>query len=119
MEAIELAVGECLAALGRYEDAFRTAYTEQGGSADALRIHTACETFDEGWSRHLAAADQSADDVEGLLAEQEIVWKRWRELMACWRRSLERPPELDPETAHAFLRSDPPRRRAVEALRRY
>ena len=97
----------------RYETTFRTAYTERGGSPESLRIHDPFDAFDETWDEYLAGADRSADDAERLLVEQEIVWQRWQELVACWRHSLEQPPELPPESAHAFLRSDLTRRRAV------
>ena len=111
--AIEVAVGDCLKALEHYESAFLMAYTEQGGPADALRIHVPYDGLDEAWDEHLAGADQSAEGVEQLLAEQEIVWKRWQELVTEWKLSLEQTPELDPEFPHAILRRDPPRRRAI------
>ncbi len=111
--AIEVAVRDCLDTLERYEAAFQKTYAEQGGPADALRIHVPHDGLDEAWDEHLAGADRSADGVEQLLAEQEIVWKRWQELVAAWKQSLEQTPELAPEFAHAILRRDPPRRRAV------
>ncbi len=116
--AIEIAVSDCLKALDRYEAAFHTSYAERGGAVEALRIHEPYEPAEEGWSEPLAAAERSAVEVEALLEEQEIVWRRWSELMAHWRHSLEHPPELPPESAHAVLRRDPPGRRAIEPLRR-
>ena len=113
MGAIEVAVGDCLKALDRYEVAFQKAYTERGGPTETLRIHAPHDGLDETWDEHLAGADRSAVDVEQLLAEQEIVWKRWQELVANWKHSLEQTPELNPEFAHAILRRDPPRRRAI------
>ena len=111
--AIEVAVGDCLKALERYEASFQKAYTEQGGPGEALQLHAAHDALDETWTRQLAGADRSAEDVEQLLAEQEIVWTRWQELVAGWKHSLEQTPELNPEHAHAHLRRDPPRSRAI------
>jgi len=111
--AIAVAVGDCLKSLDRYEAAFRTAYSERGGPVEALRIHVPHELIDEAWDEHLAGADRSAADVEQLLAEQEIVWARWQELVATWRQSLEQTPELTPESSRVEFRRDPPRRRAV------
>ena len=116
--AIEVAVADCLKALDRYEDAFRNAYAERGGAPEALRIHEPYDADDDAWDEPLAAAERSAVEAEALLEEQEIVWRRWSELMAHWRHSLEHPPELPPEKAHAELRRDPPGRRAIEPLRR-
>ncbi len=111
--AIAVAVGDCLKSLDRYEAAFQTAYSERGGPVEALRIHVPYESIDEAWDEHLAGADRSAADVEQLLAEQEIVWARWQELVASWRQSLEQTPELTPEISRVEFRRDPPRRRAV------
>lgn len=111
--AIESAVGDCLKALDDYEASFRTAYIESGGPVEALRLHIPLDTVEDAWDRQLAGADRSADDVEQLLAEQEIVWNRWQELLATWRHSLEQPPELESETDHAFFRRDPPGRRTI------
>jgi len=111
--AIEVAVADCLKALDRYEAAFRTAYAEQGGAPERLRIHEPYDVGEDAWGVPLAAAERSAVEAEALLEEQEIVWRRWCELMAHWRHSLEHPPELHPEFAHAVLRRDPPGRRAI------
>ena len=116
--AIEVAVADCLNALDRYEAAFRTAYGDHGGAADALRIHEPYDVGEEGWGEPLAKAERSAVEAEALLDEQEIVWKRWSELMAGWRHSLEHPPMLPVEIDRADLRRDPPGRRAIEPVRR-
>ena len=110
--AIEIAVGDCLKALDKYEGAFRTAYGERS-EVPALRIHVPDEGADETWSRHLDDAERSADGVEDLLREQELIWRRWQELMARWRQSLEQSPVMEPEIAHAFLRGHPAGGRTV------
>ena len=116
--AIESAVADCLKALDRYEVAFRTTYTDQGGVPEALRIHEPYDDGAEAWGEPLVAAERSAVEVEALLEEQEIVWRRWGELMARWRHSLEHPPEVPPESPHAVVRRNPPGRRAIESVRR-
>jgi len=111
--AIEAAVGDCLRSLDRYEAAFRTAYSERGGPVEALRIHVPHDAVDDAWDEHLAGADRSAGAVEDMLAEQEIVWNHWRELIARWRQSLEQSPVFAPEIDHDEFRCDPAGRRAI------
>jgi hypothetical protein len=86
---IERAIGDCLAALDRYESAFANILGPIGPTARGPEPgdNTAA------WEERLTAAGDAADAVERLLAEQEVVWGRWQAALADWRRLAGAGPE--------------------------
>lgn len=87
---VEQAVGDCLAALDRYETAFTGVLSDH--HPDRPPADPAAHDFDTAWQRRLHAATEHADPVDRLLAEHEQVWGRWCEAYSAWRRSLEQAP---------------------------
>lgn len=86
---VERAVGDCLAALGRYEGAFADVLAE---ADPPVRLHRAALEPDGDWADRTAAARARVADIEQLLDEQERAWAGWRESYLAWRRSLEQLP---------------------------
>lgn len=86
---VEQAVGDCLAALGRYEDAFADVLGEAQPSLEFRRPILEAES---DWSERTAAARAGVSDLERLLHEQEQAWASWQESYRAWRRSLEQLP---------------------------
>ncbi|MCU0705539.1 MAG: hypothetical protein MUF18_16315 [Fimbriiglobus sp.] len=89
---VEQAVGQCLAALDRYEKAFDGVLQAEGATPRAPAVATAASEPLAGWEERLTFARQHADAVEGLLAEQEAEWKAWMAKYTAWKQSLEQPP---------------------------
>lgn len=89
---VEQAVGNCLAALDRYEKAFDGVLRTGGVEPAAPVVSAASGEQIAGWEERLSYARQHADAVEALLDEQEAEWKAWQEKFTAWRRSLEQPP---------------------------
>lgn len=89
---VEQAVGNCLAALDRYEKAFDGVLRAEGGVPAAPAAATATVEQMTGWEERLGFARRHADAVEALLAEQEAEWTAWLAKYTAWRRSLEQPP---------------------------
>lgn len=89
---VELAVGHCLAALDRYEQAFDGVLRTGGVQPAAPSVAATSGEQIAGWEERLTYARQHADAVEALLDEQEAEWKAWQEKFTAWRRSLEQPP---------------------------
>jgi hypothetical protein len=87
LDEVDEAIGNCLAALERYEAKFVELLREQA-VAPGPRFERSLPDAspDVGWADRLAAAKAGADEVEQLLAEQEAVWRRWRESLAAWRQ---------------------------------
>ncbi len=86
---IESAVGNCLAALDRYESAFRTVLNPVAQSKPQA---LGKEPLDMECDRQIERAVNSAKSVEQLLNEQELVWRDWQRSYAAWRQSLEKGP---------------------------
>ena len=86
---IESAVGNCLAALDRYESAFRTVLHPV---AQAKPPVVGKEPLDLECDRQIERAVSSAKSVEQLLIEQELVWREWQSSYTAWRQSLEQSP---------------------------
>src|SRR5262245_28152961 len=92
---IERAIGDCLAALDRYEAAFAKVLGVEPGAPSANEAKESKPdngAGDPAWERKLAAAGEAADSVEKLFAEQERVWGRWRAALADWQRLAGTPP---------------------------
>ena len=86
---IESAVGNCLAALDRYESAFRTVLHPV---AETKPKTIEKEPLDSECDRQIERAVTAAKSVEQLLAEQEAVWRDWQKSYSAWRQSLEQSP---------------------------
>lgn len=86
---VDRAVGDCLAALDRYEGAFADILSEVG---PVLGVHRALVPPEGDWGERTAAARAKVADVEQLLDEQEQAWTAWQESFTAWRRSLEQLP---------------------------
>ena len=88
---VETAVGHCLAALDRYEQAFDGVLKAEGVAAAPAMAAASGERM-SGWEERLSFARRHADAVEALLDEQEAEWSAWLAKYTAWRRSLEQPP---------------------------
>ena len=88
LDEVERAVHGCLSALDRYEAKFGAVLS---GAAVPVRVPADAPPAAPRWDDCLSAATGQADAVERLLAEQELLWGRWRESFANWRRSVEQP----------------------------
>ena len=108
--AIEVAIGDCLSALERYETTFRTAYAERGGPPESLRIH---DPFDFGtFVLSGALARDRPDTARRLVQALDDAILRMRRDPAAARRAMGarlRPTERAfveryPETAHRTSR---------------
>lgn len=86
---VERAVGDCLAALDRYEGAFADVLSEVGPSVGIQRTLVPPEG---DWGDRTSAARAKVADVEQLLDEQEQAWSAWQASFTAWRRSLEQLP---------------------------
>lgn len=77
---VERSIADCLASLDRYESAFGRALAQgrPPGPPDSSPL----------WDARLAAANGVVDEVERLLDEQEVVWRRWQETLAAWHGLL-------------------------------
>jgi hypothetical protein len=89
---VEQAVGNCLAALDRYERAFDGVLKAEGTGPTAPAATAASVEQMAGWEERLGVARGQADAVEALLDEQEAEWAAWLIKYTAWRRSLEQPP---------------------------
>ena len=89
---VETAVGQCLAALDRYEKAFDGVLKAEGGPPTAPVMAVASGERMAGWEERLGFARRHADAVEALLDAQEAEWSAWLDKYTAWRRSLEQPP---------------------------
>lgn len=90
LNEVERSIGDCLAALDRYETAFARALQGQPISETVRALPDPTPE----WDAKLAGATNHADEVEQLLVEQEVVWNRWRQAFGDWQRTLK---ELPPE----------------------
>lgn len=89
---VEQSIGDCLAVLERYETAFAKVLQER--HADPLPA-APLPAPAAVWDEKLAAATRQADEVEQLLAEQEVVWSRWRHTFGHWQQMMhDLPPGL-------------------------
>lgn len=86
---VEQAVGDCLAALDRYEGAFADVLAD---ADPPVRLHRPALDPDGNWTDRTAAAVRQVRDLEHLLDEQEQAWAAWRESYTSWRRSLDQLP---------------------------
>jgi len=89
---VEQAVGNCLAALDRYEKAFDGVLRAEGVVPAAPVAASATVEQMTEWEERLGFARRHADAVEALLDEQEAEWTAWLAKYTAWRRSLEQPP---------------------------
>ena len=80
---VERSIEECLATLDRYEAAFARVLADGN-------LPVTGESSRE-WDAKLAAASETTDEVEQLLAEQDGVWNRWRETLSSWNGLIEQP----------------------------
>lgn len=85
---VEQSIGDCLAALDRYESAFAKALRAAPEAVAARPLPSPSPVWDE----KLAAATRQADEVEQLLAEQEVVWGRWRQTFGNWQQMVQELP---------------------------
>ncbi len=88
LSQVERSIGDCLAALDRYERAFTKVLHEHPEAIAARPLPAPSPVWDE----KLAAATRQADEVEGLLAEQEVVWGRWRQTFGTWQQMMQELP---------------------------
>jgi hypothetical protein len=86
---VERAVGDCLRALDRYEEAFADVLAE---ADPPVRLHRPALEPDGAWDDRSRAARGRVDDLLELLDEQERAWATWQESYSAWRRSLEQLP---------------------------
>ena len=86
---IESAVGNCLAALDRYEAAFRTVLHPVEQTKPQVLGKA---SLDIECDRQIERAATAAKSVEQLLNEQELVWRDWQRSYAAWRQSLKQSP---------------------------
>lgn len=85
--AIEDSIGQCLAALDRYEQTFSRVLSD--APRDAPRVSEPIEPVPEpAWDDRLALTARHADEVEQLLARQEADWRRWQEMFQDWKQLL-------------------------------
>lgn len=84
---IESAIADCMAALDRYEAAFGHFLDEEREliRKDQAPAAPSPESLAHEWDDRLAPARQTADEVEGLLAEQEALWNHWQHALAEWQ----------------------------------
>lgn len=83
LDDVDQAIGNCLAALDRYEAKFVELLREQAlAPGPHFERSLPDGSPDAAWDDRLATARAGADEVEQLLAEQEAVWNRWRESLA-------------------------------------
>ena len=81
---VERSIGDCLAALERYETAFARVLNEP-----APILATVTEPLStHKWDEHLTRTNEHVDEVEKLLCEQERVWNEWRQSLDQWQRSV-------------------------------
>ncbi len=83
LDDVDQAIGNCLAALDRYEAKFVELLREQAVVPGPHFERSLPDgSPDAAWEARLASARAGADEVEQLLAEQEAVWNRWRDSLA-------------------------------------
>ncbi|QEL20061.1 hypothetical protein [Limnoglobus roseus] len=82
---VEQSIGDCLAALERYETAFTKVLHDTQAEPIVLPPVPPPSPV---WDEKLAAATKQADEVEQLLAEQEAVWGRWRSTFGNWQQMM-------------------------------
>ncbi len=90
VDEVERGLSACLTALDRYERSFHDALNAEPPSVSEMP--TMVEGKITGWSERLATAGERAAAVERLLAEQEVVWERWRDAVGRWKETLQQLP---------------------------
>jgi hypothetical protein len=85
LSQVEQSIGDCLAALDRYESAFAKVLHDSPEAIAARPVPPPSPVWDE----KLAAAARQADEVEQLLTEQEVVWGRWRQTFGNWQQLMQ------------------------------
>ncbi len=117
---IEIAIGECLGALDRYEQKFGHVYTQVTGTPLPAVLNSEdprWQIAEDVWQAKLAQAQTAADEVEGMLLEQQHLWEHWQESFRNWRDSLEKVPGRPPEPRDEPVRRHSARRGEVVTVR--
>jgi hypothetical protein len=81
LAAVERGIDDCLAALDRYESAFAKVLDER----PVVKLAEPVLPPAIDWDAQLAKSKATADEVEQVLAEQEVLWGRWRSALANWQ----------------------------------